>query len=96
MPNPRQNEKEAPDDMPEDPLCKKQRPMVKASKEAQCEAFSKDSRVIRVAQWTYCKVHKAIFKQERLYDLTSVFQQMARDINLLNSEIHEVQEVWTS
>ena len=34
MPDPGQDKKEAPDDMPEDPPCKKWKPMVKAFKEA--------------------------------------------------------------
>ena len=55
----------------------------------------KDSEVVRVAQWAYCKAHKAIFEKEGSYDLTSVFWQMAWDTNLLNSKIHELQEVWT-
>ena len=71
------------------------KPMVNAFKEAKQEAISNDSEVVRVAQQAYCKAHKVIFKQEGLYDLTYVFQQMALDMNLLNSEIHEVQEVWT-
>ena len=70
--------------------------MVKVFKEAWGEGFSKDSEVVRVTQWAYCKAHKVIFKQERSYDLTSVFQQMVWDTNLLHSEIHKVQEVWTS
>ena len=73
MPNPGQNEEEAPDDMLEEPP-KKWKPMVKAFKEAQQEAFSKDSRVVRATQWAYCKAHKAIFEQEGSYDLTLVFQ----------------------
>ena len=51
--------------------------------------------MVQLACQNYCKAHKAIFEQEGSYDLTSVFQQMARDTNLLNTEIHEVQEVWT-
>ena len=43
----------------------------------------------------YWKAHKAIFEQEGSHNLTSVFQQMARATNLLDTEIHEVQEVWT-
>ena len=70
--------------------------MVKVFKEAKLEAFSKDSEVMIVAQWAYCEPHKVIFKQEGSYDLTAVFQQMAQDMNLLDSKIHEVQEVWTS
>ena len=69
--------------------------MFKASREAQQEAFSKDSELVKAAQQAYCKTHRVIFEQEGLYDLTSVFWQMACDTKLLNSEIHEVQEVWT-
>ena len=36
-----------------------------------------------------------IFEHDGLYDLTLAFQEMAQDTNLLNSKIHEVQEVWT-
>ena len=50
---------------------------------------------VRVAQQTYYRAHKAIFEQGS-YDLNLVFWQMARDTNLLNTKIHEVQEVWTS
>ena len=52
--------------------------------------------MVRAAQWAYCKTHKVIFEQEGLYDLTLVFWQMVQDMNLLNSEIHKVQEVWAS
>ena len=48
-----------------------------------------------MAHQIYSKAHKAIFEQEGSYDLISVFQQMARDTNLLNIKILEVQEVWT-
>ena len=74
----------------------KQKLKVRAFKEACQEAFSKDSEVVRVAQQAYWKTHKVIFKQEESYDLTSVFLQMSWDMNLLNSKMHEVQEIWTS
>ena len=47
------------------------------------------------AHQSYCKAHKVNFEQKGSHNLTSVFQQMARDTNLLDTEIHEVQEVWT-
>ena len=46
IPNQGQDEEEALDDTPKEPFCKKQRPMVKALKEAQQEALSKDSEVV--------------------------------------------------
>ena len=81
MPNPRQDEEEAPDDTPKEPPHKKQKTMSKAFKDVWQEDFSKDSKVERVAWQTYYRAHKAIFKKEGLYDLTSVFWQMARVMN---------------
>ena len=74
---------------------KKQKPLARTLREAQSEAFSKDSEVVKGAQQTYQKTHKAMFDQEGSYDLTSVFWDMAWETGLLNVEICEVQEVWT-
>ena len=64
-------------------------------REAWKEAFLKDSEVVKMAWWNYCKAYRAIFEHEGSHNLTSMFQQMSRDTNLLVTEIHEVQEVWT-
>ena len=66
----------------------------KALKEPQREAFSKESDIVNVARWAYQKAHWAIFEQERSYDLSSVFCQMAILTSLLSTEVYEVQETW--
>ena len=87
------------DIIPKECPCKKWkdgRPAGKALKEAQEEAFSKQLDVVKVARWAYLKAHRTIFKQERLYDLSSMFWQMANSTNLMGTKTHEVQEAWTS
>ena len=66
---------------------KKWKPLARTFREAQREAFSKDSEVVKVAWQTYCKTYKAMFEQEGSYDLTSVFQEMAWETSLLNVDI---------
>ena len=48
-----------------------------------------------MATQTYLKTHRAMFQQEGSYDLTSIFQEMVQETNLLNIKIYEVQEAWT-
>ena len=50
MPDLGQDEDKTPNNTPEEPPHKKQRPVVKAFKEAQWGTFSKDSEVVRAAQ----------------------------------------------
>ena len=75
---------------------KKQKPLARTFRRAQWEAFSKDSKVIKVVRQTYHMTHRAMFAQEESYDLTSVFWEMAHETKLLNVKIHEVQEAWPS
>ena len=65
----------------------------KAPKEPQCEAFSKESGVVKVARQAYFKTHWANFKEEGSHDLSSTFWDMASSTNLLGNE---VQEEWSS
>ena len=51
--------------------------------------------MVKVARQTYHKTHRVMFQQEGSYDLTD-FWEMAQETNLLNVEIYEVQEAWTS
>ena len=95
MPDPGQEE-EAPCDLSEEPTHKKQKPLARTFREAQWEAFSKDSEVVNVTQQTYHKTHKVMFDQEGSCVLTSVFREMAWETSLLNVKIYEVQEAWTS
>ena len=74
---------------------KERRPLVKLFKESHWEAFSKDSEDRKVAWQAYHPCHRGMFVQEGSYDLTPVFQEIAWETNLLNTEIYEVQGVWT-
>ena len=58
------------------------------------EAFSKDMEIVKEARQAYHPSHKGMFTQEGSYDLILIFREMAWETNLLNTEIHEVQEVW--
>ena len=60
MPNPGQEE-EALCNLPEEPPCKKWKPLARTLREAQQEAFSKDSDLVKVATQTYHKTHRAMF-----------------------------------
>ena len=48
-----------------------------------------------MARQAYHKTQRAMFQQEGSYDLTSIFQEMAWETNLLNVKIYKVQEAWT-
>ena len=83
------------DDIPKEHPYKKwkdRRLVGKALKELQREAVSKESDMVKVARWAYHKAQHANFKQEGLYDLSSMFQQIATSTNLLGTKVHEVQE----
>ena len=99
VPTLRQDEEEAAniDDMPKEHPCRKQKEGMlagKALKEAQREAFSKESDMVKVARWAYQKVHWANFEQEGSYNLSSIFCQMATSTNLLGTEVHELWRPW--
>ena len=86
------------DHTPEECLHRKSqdgRPVAKALKEPCCEAFSKESAVVKVARWAYFKTHWANFEEEGSHDLASIFWDMASSTNLLGTEVHEVQEEWS-
>ena len=75
---------------------KEGRPSAKALKEPHCRAFSKESAVVKAARQAYFKTHWVNFKEECSQDLSSIFQDKASSTNLLRTEIHEVQEEWSS
>ena len=88
-------EEEGSCDPHKEPLYKKQKPLARTFREAQWEAFCKDSEVVKEAWQIYHRTHKAMFEQEGSYDLTSVFWEMAQETSLLNVEIFKVQKAWT-
>ena len=71
---------------------KDERPLGRPLKESCWEAFSKDMEIIKAARWAYHPSHRGMFDQEGSYVLTSIFKVMAQETNLLNVEIHKVQE----
>ena len=69
------------------------RPLGRLLKEShQHEAFSKETEIVKTARQDYHPSHKGMFAKEGSYDLTLIFREMALETNLLNEEIHEVQE----
>ena len=76
---------------------KEGRLVAKLLKDSCQEAFSKElEEVIKAARWAYYRIHHPNFEQERSHDLSSTVWEMANMTNLLGTEIHEVQESWTS
>ena len=86
-------EKEALCNLPKELPYKKQKPLSKTLREAQREAFSKDSEVVKAARHTYHLTHQGMFAQEGSYDLASVFWEMAQGTILLNIEIYKVRRL---
>ena len=82
----------------EEPTHQKQREgkFLMGLKESCQEAFCWDSDLVQVTRQMYFKAHCPTFNQEGSHDLSGLFQQMVACADLLDSEIYEIQEVWTS
>ena len=78
------------------PKWKKWRSVARPLKENCWEAFSEELELIRAARWDYYNTHWLNYEHEGSYDLSSTFRKMATSANLMGSEVHEVQEAWTS
>ena len=59
------------------------------------ETFRKDSDLIQATRHTYSKMHHPDYNHKGSQDLSHTFQEMATSAGLMDSEVHEVQEVWT-
>ena len=59
------------------------------------EAFCQDSDLVQVTRQRYFEAHHPTFDQEGFHDLSGLFWDMITSVNLLDSEIYEIQEVWT-
>ena len=59
------------------------------------EAFCQDSNLVWVTRQRYCEANCPTFDQKGSHDLSGLFQEMVTCTNLLDSEIYEIQEVWT-
>ena len=66
-------------------------------KENHWEAFCWDTDLVQVTRQMYFETHHPTFNQEGSHDLSSLFQEIITSANLLESRIHEIQEVfdWT-
>ena len=71
------------------------RPLTKLLKESHCETLEKDSDLRQVTRWVYFKMHFPEFDHESSDDLSHTFWEIAMSIGLIDSDVHEVQDVWT-
>ena len=65
------------------------------SKENCWEAFCWDTDLDQATRQMYFETHHPTFDQEGSHDLSSLFWEMITSTDLLESEIYEIQEVWT-
>ena len=59
------------------------------------EAFCWDADLVWVTSQRYFEVHHPTFDQEGSHDLSGLFWEMITSANLIDSEIYEIQEVWS-
>ena len=57
------------------------------------EAFAKDSNLVQQVREAYFRMNHPDL--EVLHDLSGLFQEMITSVDLLDSEIYQIQEVWT-
>ena len=83
---------------PEEPPHQKQKdgmPLKKLLKEGQWEAFPKDSDIVEGSREAYFRTNHPDFDCEVSCDLSALFLEMTTSVDLLDSAIYEIQEVWT-
>ena len=73
---------------------KEWRPLARLLKESHWEAFRKDSNIIQATRGSYFKMHYPKFDCEGSQDLSHTFQEMVTSAGLMDSDLHELQEVW--
>ena len=59
------------------------------------EVFCRDFNLVWAMRQRYFEAHHPTFNQEGSHDLSDLFQEMITSANLLDSEIYEIQEIWT-
>ena len=74
---------------------KDEMPFKKSLKGDRQEVFVKDSDLVQRAQEDYFRANCPYFDHETSDDLAGLFRDMITSVNLLDSEIFEIQEVWT-
>ena len=78
------------------PKWKEGRPTARPLKENCCETFSKECKLVRTAGQDYFKTHQPNYEHKGSQNLSSTFREMATSTNLMVTEVHEVQDAWTS
>ena len=63
-------------------------------KGAHQEAFRKNSNLVKQIRQIYFRAHHPEFYNEITHDLACVFKEMADIVSLLNTKIHQVQDLW--
>ena len=74
---------------------KEGRPLVRPLKESCQEAFGTDSKLIQSNRQAYFKMHHPNYDHEGSTNFSHTFKEMATSAYLMDSYIHEVQEVWS-
>ena len=59
------------------------------------EAFSRDSKFVRMVREEYYPGNHLHFDNETSWNMTDIFQSKIESASLLSSEIHEIKEIWT-
>ena len=70
-------------------------PLKKLLKGVQQEVFARDSNLVQQAREAYFRTNQPEVDCKFLHDLTGLFWEMIASVGLLDSEIYEIQEVWT-
>ena len=71
------------------------RALAKLLKRSCCEAFDKDSDLVKVTRLAYFNAHHPEFNHESSLDQSQMFWEIANSAGLLHSDIYKVQDVWT-
>ena len=64
-------------------------------KESHQEAFCWDSDLVCITRQRYFEAHHPSLHQEGSHDLSGLFWEMITSVDLVDSKIYEIQEVWT-
>ena len=74
---------------------KDRRPAAKLLKESHCKAFEKDSDLVQMTRQNYLKMHYPESDHRGSHDLSCMFQELTTSAGLLDSDVHDVQDMWT-
>ena len=93
-PRPEEEEAVGLDITPEEWHCQRQkegRPLARLLK----ESHQGDSKLVQLTRQAYFKTHCPVCNHKGSNNLSHTFKEMATSADLLGSDVHEVQQVWT-